>query len=343
VLPVRRGLTTEESVLVSIENLVKLFPVKKGLTESLLGRRGSYIHAVDGVSLLVMPRETLAVVGESGSGKTTLGLLTLGLLDPTSGTIRFEGEEITKSSEGLKKARKEMQIVFQDPSSSLDPRMRVESSVAEALTSADAETKGKKKELVAEALKAVGLSEKAMSHLPQQFSGGQRQRIAIARAIIGKPKFIVLDEPTSSLDASVQSQILLLLQKLQLEYNLSYMLITHNISVANYLADRVAVMYLGQVVEVASTKTLMQHPMHPYTQMLISSILEPTTSTELKEVQIRGEIPSPIDPPGGCRFYGRCPYAKDRCLADEPAFREVERNHFVKCHFAEEISVGRAN
>ena len=336
-------MTMKEGALVDVENLVKLFPVKKGLADSLLSRRGSFVHAVDGVSLSVMPHETLAVVGESGSGKTTLGLLTMRLLDATSGTIRFEGDEITEGSEGLKKARKEMQIVFQDPSSSLDPRMTVESSVAEALTSADVEMKGKKKELVAEALKAVGLSEKAMHHLPQQFSGGQRQRIAMARAIIAKPKFIVLDEPTSSLDASVQSQILLLLQKLQREYNLSYMLITHNISVANYLADRVAVMYLGQVVEVANTETLMRDPMHPYTQMLISSILEPTVSTRLKEVQIRGEIPSPIDPPGGCRFYGRCPYAKDRCLAEEPAFREVESNHFVKCHFAEEISSGRAN
>jgi len=343
VLPVRRGLTAQEDALISVENLVKLFPVKKGMADSLLRRRGSYVHAVDGVSLSVMPHETLAVVGESGSGKTTLGLLMLRLLDPTSGTIRFEGEEITEGSEGLRKARKKMQIVFQDPSSSLDPRMTVESSVAEALTAADAEAKVKKKELVAEALKAVGLSEKAMSHLPQQFSGGQRQRIAVARAIIGKPKFIVLDEPTSSLDASVQSQILLLLLKLQREYNLSYLLITHNISVANYLADRVAVMYLGQVVEIASTQTLMSHPMHPYTQLLISSILEPTTSTELKDVQIRGEIPSPIDPPGGCRFYGRCPYAKDRCLAEEPAFREVEPNHFAKCHFAEEITAGRAN
>ena len=336
-------MTAQEDALVSVENLVKLFPVKKGIADSLLRRRGSYVHAVDGVSLSVRPHETVAVVGESGSGKTTLGLLMLRLLDPTSGTIRFEGEEITGGSEGLKKARKEMQIVFQDPSSSLDPRMNVGGSVAEALTSADAGAKRKKKELVAEALKAVGLSDKAMSHLPQQFSGGQRQRIAMARAIIGKPKFIVLDEPTSSLDASVQSQILLLLLQLQREYNLSYLLITHNISVANYLADRVAVMYLGQVVEVASTKTLMTHPMHPYTQMLISSILEPTTTTELKEVQIRGEIPSPIDPPGGCRFYGRCPYAKDRCLAEEPASREVEPNHFAKCHFAEEITAGRAN
>ena len=331
----------QQEALVSVEELVKLFPVKRGLSDSLLRKKGHFVHAVDGISLSVMPRETLAVVGESGSGKTTLGLLALRLLDPTSGKIRFRGEEISGSeAKQLKVARKDMQVVFQDPSSSLDPHMTVESSIAEALTSTDAETKKNKKKLVAEALKAVGLSEKAMPRLPHEFSGGQRQRIAIARAIIRKPKFIVLDEPTSSLDASVQSQILLLLQKLQQEYDLSYLLITHNISVANYLADRIAVMYLGKVVEVAKTEALMSRPLHPYTQMLVSSILQPLASTRLKELDIRGEIPSSIDPPGGCRFSGRCPYAKDRCSAEDPAFREVGPDHFVMCHFAEEISKG---
>ena len=322
---------------------MKFFPVKRGLAESVLRHSASQVHAVDGVSFSVKRRETLAVVGESGSGKTTLGLVTLRLLDPTSGRISFEGEEISGSSEKqLRKFRKNTQIVFQDPSSSLDPHMTVESSVAEPLTGADAETRKRKRELVAAALRDVGLSEKGMSQLPHQFSGGQRQRIAIARAIIQKPKFIVLDEPTSSLDASVQSQILLLLLKLQKEHDLSYMLITHNISVANYLADRIAVMYLGKIVETASAKELLERPMHPYTQMLVSSILQPDAAARLKRVEVRGEIPSPIDPPGGCRYNGRCPYAKERCSREEPEFRETSPGHFVMCHFAEEIAAGRA-
>jgi oligopeptide/dipeptide ABC transporter ATP-binding protein len=332
----------ERDALVRAEGLVKFFPVKKGLTESLLRRKQSYVHAVDGVSFSVNQRETLAVVGESGSGKTTLGLVTLRLLDPTSGRISFQGEEISRAGEKeLRNIRRSTQIVFQDPSSSLDPHMTVESSVAEPLIGADTEIRKRKKELVASALRDVGLSEKGMSQLPHQFSGGQRQRIAIARAIIQKPKFIVLDEPTSSLDASVQSQILLLLLKLQKEYDLSYMLITHNISVANYLADRIAVMYLGKIVETASTKEILEHPMHPYTQMLVSSILQPDATTRLRRVDVRGEIPSPIDPPGGCRYSGRCPYVKERCSREDPEFREISPGHFVMCHFAEEIEAGR--
>ena len=333
----------QREALIRAEDLVKFFPVKKGLSESMLRRRSSQVHAVDGVSFSVNQRETLAVVGESGSGKTTLGLATLRLIDPTSGRISFEGEDISHASEKqLRKIRKHMQIVFQDPSSSLDPHMTVEGSVAEPLTGADGETRRRKKELVAAALRDVGLSEKGMSHLPHQFSGGQRQRIAIARAIIQRPKFIVLDEPTSSLDASVQSQILLLLLKLQKEYDLSYMLITHNISVANYLADRIAVMYLGKMVEVASAKELLERPLHPYTQMLVSSVLQPEAASRLKKVEVRGEIPSPIDPPGGCRYYGRCPYAKEMCSKEDPEFREASPAHFVMCHFAEEIAAGRA-
>lgn len=328
----------QKEPLVSVENLSKLFPVKKGLASTVRRRRGSLVHAVDGVTFSVMPRETLAIVGESGSGKTTLGLVMLRLIEPTSGTVRFQGKEITRDNKMMQEARKDMQVVFQDPSSSLDPHMSVESSVGEPLLPAGSETKETRKKLISEALKAVGLSERSMSHLPHQFSGGQRQRIAIARAIIRRPKFIILDEPTSSLDASVQSQILILLQKLQQEFNLSYMLITHNIAVANYLADRVAVMYLGKMVEMASTKTLMENPRHPYTQMLVSSVLAPDSSTRLKEIDIRGEIPSAIDPPGGCRFYGRCPYAKDRCSSEDPSFREIDQGHFVMCHFAEEIS-----
>jgi oligopeptide transport system ATP-binding protein len=326
--------------IVKVENLVKYFPVKGRLSESILRREANYVHAVDDVSFSVYPGETIAVVGESGSGKTTLGLLILRLLEPTSGKIYFDGDDISKTHEkSLKRVRRGMQVVFQDPSSSLDPHLKIFDTVAEPLIVAGNGTNKKenRRELVSGALKAVGLSESQMSHFPHQFSGGQRQRIALARAIILNPKFIVLDEPTSSLDASVQSQIMMLLLKLQKEYNLSYMLITHNISVANYLADKIAVMYLGQIVEMGSTKSVIDHPMHPYTQILISSVLTPDKDSKLRQTNIKGEIPSPINPPSGCRFHTRCPYAKARCSAEEPELRQVEPGHTAKCHYAEEI------
>ena len=324
--------------------MVKLFPVKTGLTETILRRTPDQVHAVEDVSFQVMKNETLAVVGESGSGKSTLGLTTLRLLDPTSGKIWFDGQDISTTPESsLRSVRRHMQIVFQDPSSSLDPRQSVFNSVAEPLGAAEDTGAARKKELVAEALKAVGLSESQMKLFPHQFSGGQRQRIAIARAVILRPKLIVLDEPTSALDTSVQSQILLLLQKLQKDFSLSYMFITHNISIANYLADRIAVMYLGKMVEVASTSELIDNPLHPYTRILVSSVLEPGSTTGLKDVEVRGEIPSNIHPPTGCRFNTRCPYAKEKCSTEEPEQREVRPAHFVSCHFAEEIAAGVNN
>jgi len=327
-------------ILVGVENLVKFFPVKTGLTATVLRRTPDYVHAVEDVSFQVLKNETLAVVGESGSGKSTLGLTTLRLLDPTSGKIRFDGQDISTMSErSLRSVRRHMQIVFQDPSSSLDPRQTVFNSVAEPLGAAGEADSARRKDLVAEALRAVGLSESQMRLFPHQFSGGQRQRIAIARAIILRPKLIVLDEPTSALDTSVQSQILLLLQKLQRDYNLSYMFITHNISIANYLADRIAVMYLGKIIEVASTGELIDSPMHPYTRILVSSVLEPGSAVGLKDIEVRGEIPSNIHPPAGCRFHTRCPYARERCSSEDPESRPVGPGHYVSCHFAEEVAV----
>jgi len=325
--------------LIQVKQLVKYFPVRAGISAKLLGKKASYVHAVDDVTFDIASKETFAVVGESGSGKSTLGLTLLRLIPPTSGKVLFENHDIASLPEKqLRRLRKDMQIVFQDPSSSLDPRKRVLDSVAEPLSVNRSEGRTNRREKVAEALRAVGLSESQMNQLPHQFSGGQRQRISIARAIIQKPKFIVLDEPTSSLDASVQSQILLLLQQLQSEFNLSYLLITHNMAVARYMSDRISVMYVGKLVEVGSTEEIIEHPLHPYTQLLISSVLEPSIDTRLKHVEGEGEIPSPVNPPAGCRFNTRCPFAKDMCFTTEPALREIETGHYAACHFAEEIS-----
>ena len=324
--------------LIQVEQLVKYFPVRASAFGKLLGKKPLHVHAVDGVTFDVQSKETFAVVGESGSGKSTLGLTVLRLIPPTSGKVLFEGQLISSLPERqLRKLRKDMQIVFQDPSSSLDPRKRVIDSVAEPLTANRANNRSEVRERVSQALRDVGLSEIRTNQLPHQFSGGQRQRISIARAIVQRPKFIVLDEPTSSLDASVQSQILLLLGQLQSEYNLSYLLITHNMSVARYMSDRIAVMYVGKIVELGNTQGIIEKPLHPYTQLLLSSILEPSADTHLKPTEGEGEIPSPVNPPKGCRFNTRCPYAKDRCFTAEPELRQVDPAHFVACHFAEEI------
>jgi oligopeptide/dipeptide ABC transporter ATP-binding protein len=324
--------------LIQVEQLVKYFPVRASAFSKLLHKKPLHVHAVDGVTFDIRSRETFAVVGESGSGKSTLGLTILRLIPPTSGKVLFEGQLISSLPERrLRKLRKDMQIVFQDPSSSLDPRRRIMDSVAEPLRANRANDRSKVGERVSQALQAVGLGEIRTNQLPHQFSGGQRQRISIARAIIQRPKFIVLDEPTSSLDASVQSQILLLLQQLQSEYTLSYLLITHNMSVARYMSDRIAVMYVGKIVEMGSNQDVIEKPLHPYTQLLLSSVLEPSADTRLKNVEDGGEIPSPVNPPNGCRFNTRCPYAKEKCFTSEPELRQMEPAHYVACHFAEEI------
>jgi len=327
-----------DNSLVQIEQLVKYFPVRASPLAKLLGKKLLHVHAVDGVTFDVRSRETFAVVGESGSGKSTLGLTILRLIPPTSGKVLFEGQLISSLPERqLRKLRKDMQIVFQDPSSSLDPRKRIMDSVAEPLNANGADNRSEVRERVSQALQAVGLSEIRTNQLPHQFSGGQRQRISIARAIVQRPKFIVLDEPTSSLDASVQSQILLLLQQLQSQYDLSYLLITHNMSVARYMSDRIAVMYVGKIVELGNNQDIIEKPLHPYTQLLLSSVLEPSADTRLKPDEGGGEIPSPVNPPNGCRFNTRCPYAKDRCFTSEPELRQLDPGHYVACHFAEEI------
>jgi len=334
------SLTETDRALLAVKNLVKHYPVRSGFISRLRRHPKLIVHALDDVSLSIAENETLGVIGESGSGKTTLGLTVLRLVEPTSGRIVFNGLDITSLGySDLRAIRRQMQIVFQDPVSSLDPRKRVFDVVVEPLRAAGIKDRGVLVDSATEAIRAVGLSESQLRLLPYQFSGGQKQRISIARAIVAKPKFIVLDEPTSSLDASVQAQLLTLLQKLQREFGLSYMLITHNFSVAKYMSDRVAVMYLGKIVELGSAERVAGNPLHPYTQLLLSSVLEPGVSTRLPDVPLQEKPVSNINPPHGCRFSARCPFAKDVCVREEPELIEVEPNHYAACHFAGSVSM----
>jgi oligopeptide/dipeptide ABC transporter ATP-binding protein len=318
-----------------LDRLVKHYPIRTGLLSKIRGQKELVVHALDDVSLSVAENETVGIIGESGSGKTTLGLTALRLVEPTSGRVLFDGKDITGMSYAeLRSLRRRMQIVFQDPVSSLDPRKKVFDIVVEPLRAAGISDRRVLEESALDAIRAVGLSDPQLRLLPYQFSGGQKQRISIARAIVAKPKFIVLDEPTSSLDASVQAQILTLLQKLQAEFRLSYMLITHNFSVAKYMSDRVAVMYLGKIVELGTTEKVATKPFHPYTQLLLSSVLEPGNKSGLPEVPLEEKPVSNINPPMGCRFNTRCPYAQDICFKREPPLLEVESNHYAACHFA---------
>jgi len=321
--------------LIETSHLCKYFPIRGGFQIPFLTKQKRFIRAVDDVSLHILQGETLAVVGESGCGKTTLARTIMRLLEPTSGTIKFEGEDVTKlKGEKLRRLRRNMQIVFQDPESSLDPRYTISKSVAEPLEALTDLSKEEIKERVAKILRAVGLGEEFMNRVPKQLSGGQKQRVSIARAIVLNPKLVVLDEPTSALDASIQAQLLNLLLELQKKFNLSYMLITHNIAVAQYLGDRMVVMYCGKIVESGDIKKVIKEPLHPYTQALIASAPIPNPwERNLLKVEIRGEVPSAINPPPGCRFHPRCPYSMDICTKEHPELEEVKENHYVACWY----------
>jgi oligopeptide/dipeptide ABC transporter ATP-binding protein len=329
-------------LILEIDGLQKYYPVRSGVLDWLLSKEKLWVRAVDGVSLAIGENETLGLVGESGSGKTTLGRTVVMLERPTGGRVVFQGKDLAKlSEEELRKTRRQMQIVFQNPTSSLDPRQRVKDILAEPLK-AFAREEGSDREgfrdKLSESLRAVGLSESALSRFPHEFSGGQRQRISIARALILGPAFLVLDEPTSALDSSIQVQVLNLLRQVQEERKLSYLFITHNVSVVRYMADRVAVMYAGKIAEVGRTREVLTNPMHPYTMALISSVPEPDPTKKRVGGALKGEVPSSISPPMGCRFSPRCPYAKDVCFRDEPQLRSVEPGRWVSCHFAPGIS-----
>jgi len=320
-------------IILRTENLKKYYLVRKGLNP-FSRERQRFVRAVDNVSISVQKGKTAAIVGESGCGKTTLAR-TIGLMTPpTDGRLFFDDNEITEGKVDRARIYRNMQMVYQDPESSLDPRMKIGRSIGEPLYGLMKWDKKAVNAAVNRSLELVGLPKEFADRLPRQLSGGQKQRVAIARAIAIQPSLVILDEPTSALDASVQAQILKLLLELQKEFNLTYLLITHNIAVARYMADFVAVMYAGNVVEYGPCKTVISKPRHPYTIALISSapVPDPTTRN-LLQTEIRGEVPSTIDPPPGCKFHPRCPFAEEICKSESPQLSEISQGHLVACHF----------
>jgi oligopeptide transport system ATP-binding protein len=321
------------SALLEVRSLSKVFPVRTGM----FGRDKRKLHAVADVSFDLAAGETLGLVGESGCGKSTLGRSILRLIEPTSGSVRFEGREVTTLGKGdLRGLRRHMQIVFQDPYGSLNPRMSVRETVAEALHIHQlASGRVEQDARVAELLRQVGLRPEHMDRYPHEFSGGQRQRIGIARALAVKPKLIVCDEPVSALDVSVQAQIVNLLKDLSEQLSLSYLFIAHDLSVVEFMSHRVAVMYLGRIVEVAPAKLLYESPRHPYTRALLSAVPSLGTSSSKRRLKLAGDIPSPLDPPSGCAFHPRCPDAqRGKCDVEAPALRDVAEGQRAACHFA---------
>jgi peptide/nickel transport system ATP-binding protein/oligopeptide transport system ATP-binding protein len=314
--------------LVNVRDLVKYFPVRGGVLRRIV----NWVQAVDGVSFTIREGETLGLVGESGCGKSTIGRTLLHLLEPTSGKVEFKGADVFGlNKQEMKSLRRDMQIIFQDPYASLNPRRPISDSIMAGLKIHKIGTPNERAEMVMEMLHRVGLEEYHAHRYPHEFSGGQRQRIGIARAIVLNPKFIICDEPVSALDVSIQSQVLNLLQDLQDEFGLTYLFIAHNLSVVEHISDRVAVMYLGKIVELAPRLELFRNPLHPYTQALMSAIPIPKPNLERERIILQGEVPSPQNPPSGCHFHPRCPVVMDRCSVDEPKFAEVNRDHWVAC------------
>lgn len=324
------------SALLSVSGLVKHFPVRRDIVATLAGRPRQVVQAVDGVDFTLARGETLGLVGESGCGKSTVGRAVLRLVDPTAGTIDLDGIRVDSLPRGaLRDARRNMQIVFQDPFASLNPRRTVGQSVAEPLANYGIGDENDQRAEVERIFAKVGLRTEQIDRFPHEFSGGQRQRIGIARALALKPKLIVLDEPVSALDVSVQAQVVNLLGDLQAEFGLAYLFIAHDLAVVEHISHRVAVMYLGKIVEIAGKRRLFARPRHPYTQALLSAVPVPDPDAKRERVILQGDLPSPIDPPSGCRFRTRCPVAQPRCAVEEPPLRPMADGHMAACHFSE--------
>ena len=316
--------------ILSINNLVKHFPLGGGL----MSKPKAWVKAVDGITFDVHKGENFGFVGESGCGKTTLGQMIVRLINSTSGSIEFNGTDITRLSRAeMRPLRQQMQIIFQDPYSSLDPRMKVESIVIEPLRAQKRLSRTQRREAAGELLEKVGLKRADLDKYPHEFSGGQRQRIGIARALCVKPDLIVADEPVSALDVSIQAQVINLMEDLKNEFNLSYIFISHDISVIEHVCNRIAVMYMGVIVEIASTEDFCQNPQHPYSKSLLAAVLQPDPHVRTKPFSMEGDVPSPIDPPPGCSFHPRCQYTMDTCQTQRPTLVEIAQGHYVACWF----------
>ncbi|MCC7117944.1 MAG: dipeptide ABC transporter ATP-binding protein [Anaerolineales bacterium] len=327
-------MTTKPEALLQVEDLKMHFPIYKGLFRKQVGA----VHAVDGISFEVHKGETLGLVGESGCGKSTTGRAILQLHRPNSGKVNFDGKNLVElKGEELRLMRRKMQMIFQDPYASLNPRMTVGEIIGEPLVVHGIAKGAEVQDRVAQLLELVRLNPSFASRYPHEFSGGQRQRIGIARAVALQPPFIVCDEPISALDVSIQSQVINLLQELQEQFGLTYLFIAHDLSMVRHISDRVAVMYLGVMMELADSDALYTNPLHPYTQALLSAvpIPDPILESKRKRILLEGDVPSPVNPPSGCRFRTRCPIAEKVCAEERPEFRELKPGHFVACHFAE--------
>lgn len=319
----------KQALLLNVENLKKYFPITGGIFKRVV----NHVKAVDGVNFFIRRGETFGLVGESGCGKSTTARTVLRLQEPTSGVVEFEGKNLlTLKKEALRRMRRDMQLIFQDPFSSLNPRLTVGSIIGEPLLVHNLGNRKEREKKVKELLDVVGLATYHYRRYPHEFSGGQRQRIGVARALALNPKLIICDEPVSALDVSIQSQILNLLEDLQKEFDLTYLFIAHDLSVVKHISDRIGVMYLGKIVEMTGADQLYVDPLHPYTQALLSAIPEPNPRIQRERIVIKGDVPSPINPPSGCRFHTRCPHVKSICKVEDPRWLEIKPDHFVACH-----------